>query len=94
MTEWRFCCWDNILLKNIPQHQQFVDSLAELLEPIRIPSSVMTFALIRSLVLWGKVVSLPHHGSFPVAEYECLWIRVSCVKEGGCLLYTSDAADE
>ena len=52
----------------------------------------MTFALIRSLVLmrlqncsinWGKVVSLPHHGSFPVAEYECLWIRVSCVKEGG-----------
>ena len=62
------------------------------MEPIRIPSSVMTFALIRSLVLmrlqncsinWGKVVSLPHHGSFPVAEYECLWIRVSCVKEGG-----------
>ena len=37
--------------KNILQHQQFVESLAELLEPIWIPSSVMTFAVLRSLVL-------------------------------------------
>ena len=25
----------------------------------------------------------PDHGSFPVADYECLWPRVSCVKAGG-----------
>ena len=37
------------IAKNIPQHQQFVESLAKLLEPIRIPSSVLTFAVIRSL---------------------------------------------
>ena len=37
------------IAKNIPQHQQFVESLAKLLEPIRIPSSVVTFAVIRSL---------------------------------------------
>ena len=37
--------------KNILQHQQFVESLAELSEPIRIPSSMMTFAVIRSLIL-------------------------------------------
>ena len=37
--------------KNIFQHQQFVKSLAELSEPIRIPSLVMTFAVIRSLGL-------------------------------------------
>ena len=52
--------------KNIPQHQQFVESLAKLLEPIRIPSSVVTFAVIRILVLmglqncsinWGKVLA-------------------------------------
>ena len=43
------------------------ESYAELSEPIRIPSSVITFAVIRSLVLmrlqncsinWGKVVAL------------------------------------
>ena len=51
-----FCDRVEILLlryhiaKNILQHQQFVESLAELSEPIRIPSSVMTFAVIRSLV--------------------------------------------
>ena len=37
------------IAKNIPQHQQFVESLAKLLEPIRIPSSVVAFAVIRSL---------------------------------------------
>ena len=37
--------------KKIPQHQQFVDSYAEFSKPIRIPQSVMTFAVIRSLVL-------------------------------------------
>ena len=31
------------ITKNILQHQQFVESLAELLEPIQIPRSVMTF---------------------------------------------------
>ena len=36
--------------------QQFVDSSADLSEPIRIPSSVMTLAVIRSLVL--KIVPL------------------------------------
>ena len=41
----------SFLEKNIFQHQQFVKSLAELSEPIRIPSSVMTFVLIRSLGL-------------------------------------------
>ena len=41
------------ITKNIPQHQQFVESLAKLLEPIPIPSSVVTFAVIRSLVLMG-----------------------------------------
>ena len=44
------------IAKNIPQHQQFVESLAKLLEPIRIPSSVLTFAVIRSLASrpWDK----------------------------------------
>ena len=44
------------IAKNIPQHQQFVESLAKLLEPIRIPSSVLTFAVIRSLAPrpWDK----------------------------------------
>ena len=28
----------------------------------------------------GNVNCNPDHGSFPVAEYECLWPRVSCVK--------------
>ena len=28
----------------------------------------------------GKVNCNPDHGLFPVAEYECLWPRVSCVK--------------
>ena len=37
--------------KNILQHQQFAESLAELSEPNRIPLPVMTFAVIRSLVL-------------------------------------------
>ena len=37
--------------KNILQHQQFVESLAELSEPIQTPSSVMTFAVICGLVL-------------------------------------------
>ena len=55
------------IAKNIPQHQQFVESLATLSEPIRIPSSVVTLAVIRSLVLmglencsinWRKVVAL------------------------------------
>ena len=27
----------------------------------------------------------PNHGSLPVAEYECLWPQVSCVKAGGFL---------
>ena len=61
------------VIKNILQHQQLVESLAELSEPIWIPSSVMTFAVIGSLVLirlqnnlwnnycsinWGKIVAL------------------------------------
>ena len=37
--------------KNILQHQQFAESLAELSEPNRIPLPVMTFAVVRSLVL-------------------------------------------
>ena len=37
--------------KNILQHQQFVESLAELSEPIQTPSSVMTFAVICGLIL-------------------------------------------
>ena len=42
----------NKLLKNFLQHQQFAESLTELSEPNRIPSSVMTtFSVIRSLVL-------------------------------------------
>ena len=49
--------------KNILQHQWFIESYAELLEPIPIPSLVMMFAVIRSLILmrlqncsinWGK----------------------------------------
>ena len=61
------------------------ESLAELLEPIRIPSSVVTFSVNRGLVLMrlqlivhklGEDCS-PDHGSFPVAKYECLWTRVS-----------------
>ena len=51
-------CYDRVeilllghhIAKNILQHQQFVESLGELLEPIQIPSSVMTCAVIRSLV--------------------------------------------
>ena len=59
--------------KNIPQHQQFVESLAKLLGPIRIPSSEVTFAVIRSLVLMGLQNCSrcsPDHGSFPFAGYE------------------------
>ena len=42
----------NKLLKKFLQHQQFAESLTELSEPNRIPSSVMTtFSVIRSLVL-------------------------------------------
>ena len=42
----------NKLLKNFLQHQQFAESLTELSEPNRIPSSVTTtFSVIRSLVL-------------------------------------------
>ena len=37
--------------KNILKHQQFVESLAELSEPIQTPSSVMTFAVICGLIL-------------------------------------------
>ena len=37
--------------KNILQHPQFVESLAELSEPIQTPSSVMTFAVICGLIL-------------------------------------------
>ena len=37
-------------IKNILQHQQFVESLAELLEPIWIPSPVVTFAVIRATI--------------------------------------------
>ena len=39
------------ILKNILQRQQCVKSLLRAFEPIRIPSSAMTFAVIRSLVL-------------------------------------------
>ena len=35
-------------IKNILQHHQFVESLAELSEPIWIPSPVVTFAVIRA----------------------------------------------
>ena len=45
-----------IFRNHILQHQQFVDSLADLSEPIRIPSSVITLVVIRSLVL--KIVPL------------------------------------
>ena len=38
------------ITKNILQHQQFVESLAVLSKPIRVPSSVMTFTVIRSLI--------------------------------------------
>ena len=79
------------IIKNTLQHQQFVESLAELLEPTQIPSSVMKFAVIRSLVLmrlqncsinWGKVVALiTVHFRSP--SMNCLWIRVSRVKAGG-----------
>ena len=53
--------------KNILQHQWFIESYAELLEPIPIPSLVMTFAVIHSLIFdeaaklfhkLGKVVAL------------------------------------
>jgi len=37
--------------KNILQHQQFAESLAEFSEPNRIPLSVMAFAVTRSPVL-------------------------------------------
>ena len=40
--------------KKIFQHQQFVESFAELSESIRIASSVMTFAVICSLVFTDK----------------------------------------
>ena len=42
------------MLKNILQRQQYVESLLRAFEPIRIPSSVITFAVIRSLVLKKK----------------------------------------
>ena len=51
LIEWRFFCWDIIFQKNILQHPQFVESLAELSEPIQTPSSVMTFAVICGLIL-------------------------------------------
>ena len=39
------------MLKNILQRQQYVESLLRAFEPIRIPSSLITLAFIRSLVL-------------------------------------------
>ena len=38
-------------IKNILQHHQSVESLAELSEPMWIPSSVVTFAVIRATAL-------------------------------------------
>ena len=38
----------DFFIKNILQHHQFVESLAELSEPISIPSPVVTFAVIRA----------------------------------------------
>ena len=38
----------DFFIKNILQHHQFVESLAELSEPIWIPSPVVTFAVIRA----------------------------------------------
>jgi len=40
-----------VLEKNIRQHQQFIESLAELSESIRIPSSVIMFAVIRMCLI-------------------------------------------
>ena len=65
MTSFRGVVKNNLTLKTKSQyiidrfeiekrlHQQFVESLAKLLEPIRISSSLVTFAVIRSLVLMG-----------------------------------------
>ena len=39
------------MLKNILQRQQYVESLLRAFEPIQIPSSLITLAFIRSLVL-------------------------------------------
>ena len=67
------------IAKNIPQHQQFVESLAKLLEPIRISSSVVKFAVIRSLVLMG----LQNCSRFISGCRLCQWPQVSCIKASG-----------
>ena len=45
--------WIELILQKIFLNsiEQFVESLAQLSEPIRIPSTVMMFAVIRSLIL-------------------------------------------
>ena len=49
--KWPLESKDYFLRKNILQQQHFIESLAETSEPIRIPSSVMKFAVIHSLGL-------------------------------------------
>ena len=62
--------------KNILQHQQFVESLAELSKPIWIPSSLITFAVIRSLVL----MRLQNLQIYNITQMQGLWSRLHWCK--------------
>ena len=66
--------------KNILQHQKFVESLAELSEPIRIPfisddncrySQPCFDEAAKLFIKLGEGCS-PYHRSYPVTDYECL----------------------
>ena len=45
-----------VLGKNILQHQQFIESVAELSESIRIPLSVMFAVSIRMCLIYGTLL--------------------------------------
>ena len=45
-----------VLDKNILQHQQFIESVAELSESIRIPLSVMFAVSIRMCLIYGTLL--------------------------------------
>ena len=74
--------------KKILQHQKFVESFSRAfwVHPDPFISDDVCFSASfwwgfeKCSINWGNVNCNPDHGSFPVAEYECLWPRVSCVK--------------
>ena len=74
--------------KKILQHQKFVESFSRTfwVHPDPFISDDVCFSASfwwgfeKCSINWGNVNCNPDHGSFPVAEYECLWPRVSCVK--------------